>query len=51
MKMKRKGREYDYDYKLLILKGDIHLKLKSLSKQAKIPMGKMIDKLIEERSK
>ena len=44
--MKRNGREYEYDYKLLILKGDIHNRLKNLSQEVKIPMGKLIDKLI-----
>ena len=51
MKMKRNGREYDYDYKLLIIGGEIHKKLKALSKEEKMPMGKLIDKLIDERVK
>lgn len=47
MKLKRKGKEYNYDYKSIIIKGDYYRSLNKLSKQHKLPFGKMIGILIE----
>lgn len=47
MKLKRNGKNYDYDYKSIIIKGEYHRALLKLSKQHKLPFGKMIGILIE----
>lgn len=47
MKIIRQGKEYDYDYKTLLIKGEYHRALKSLSDKENKPMGQMILKLIE----
>jgi len=47
MKLKRNGKNYDYDYKGIILKGVYHRALQKLAKQHKQPLGKMIGILIE----
>lgn len=47
MRIVRQGKEYDYDYKTLLIKGDYHRALKSLSDKENKPMGQMIQKLIE----
>jgi hypothetical protein len=47
MKIVRKGREYDYDYKSIVVKGIYHNTLKNLSEKENIPMGKLIKKLVE----
>ena len=47
MKLKRNGREYDYDYSTIIVKGEYHRALKSLSEKENVPMGKLIKKLVE----
>ena len=47
MRIVRKGKEYDYDYSTMVIKGEYHRSLKSLSEKEKIPMGKMIKKLVD----
>lgn len=47
MKIVRQGKQYEYDYNTIIVKGEYHRQLLSLSKKEKLPMGKMIMKLIE----
>jgi hypothetical protein len=47
MKLKRNGKNYDYDYKTIIIKGQYHRALEKISKQHKQPFGKMIGILIE----
>jgi hypothetical protein len=47
MKMIRQGKEYDYDYKQILVKGKYHKSLQTLSKKEDLPMGKMIQKLVE----
>lgn len=44
--MKRNGKSFEYDYKTLFLHGKHHRALKELSEKEKIPMGKLITKLI-----
>jgi hypothetical protein len=47
MKITRLGKKYEYDYMTLLIKGEYHRKLKSLSEIENLPMGKMISKLVE----
>ena len=47
MKIKRNGKEYDYEYKLVMLNGRHYKRLKDLSDKEKMPMGKLIMKLID----
>jgi hypothetical protein len=47
MKLKRNGRDYEYDYLTIVVKGEYHRALKSLSEKENIPMGKLIKKLVE----
>jgi predicted DNA-binding ribbon-helix-helix protein len=47
MKVRRDGKEHDYDYTLVHMKGDLHKKLKSLATDEKITMTKLIAKAIE----
>lgn len=47
MKITRQGRKYNYDYQNIIVQGSLHRSLKNLSQIEELPMGKMIQKLIE----
>jgi predicted transcriptional regulator len=47
MKVRRAGKEHDYDYALVHMKGDLHKKLKSLATKEQITMTKLIAKAIE----
>ena len=47
MKIIRQGKNYEYDYKTLVLKGKYHRQLKKLSELENIPMGRLISKLVE----
>lgn len=47
MKLKRNGKDYEYDYLTIIVKGEYHRALKSLSEKENIPMGKLIKKLVD----
>jgi hypothetical protein len=48
MKMIRNGREYDYDYKTMLLRGDTHQKLKIESAKRKMKMTQLIDKMLDD---
>ena len=48
MKIKRQGKEYNYDYKHLIIKSEYYTNLQKLAKKHDLPMGRMINKLVEE---
>ena len=48
MKLKRNGKEYDYDYKNIVLKGLYYKRLKKLADEHNLPLGKMINKLVED---
>ncbi len=45
--MKRNGREYDYDYKQIILKGATHNKLKIAASKKGMKMAGFIKHLLE----
>lgn len=47
MKLKRNGKEYNYDYHNIIIKGLYYKKVKQLADKHKLPIGKMINKLVE----
>jgi hypothetical protein len=47
MKMIRNGREYDYDYKQIILKGSTHKKLKTAADKKGMKMAGFIKHLLE----
>ena len=47
MKIKRLGKDYDYDYKSIIMKGDYYRALKKLANKENKPLGKMISILVE----
>ena len=47
MKIKRLGKEYNYDYKTILMKGEDYQALHKLAKQNKQPLGKMIGILVE----
>ena len=47
MKLKRNGKRYDYDYKSIIMKGEYFRDLERISKQHKLPFGKMISILVK----
>jgi len=47
MKLKRLGKEYDYDYKMVIMKGDYHKALKELAIKENKSLGKMISILVK----
>jgi hypothetical protein len=47
MKLKRNGKDYDYDYKSIIMKGEYFRALKELSIKEKKPLGKMISILVK----
>jgi len=48
MKIVRDGREYDYDYKFLYVKGSTHKKIKGLAQRNNLSIGAMIDKMLED---
>jgi hypothetical protein len=47
MKLKRLGKEYDYDYKMVVMKGEYHTALKQLADKENQPLGKMISILVK----
>jgi predicted DNA-binding ribbon-helix-helix protein len=47
MKIVRKGKEYDYDYKTIYLQGNQHRPLKELAEKHNMSIGRMIMKLIK----
>ena len=47
MKITRQGKKYEYDYKQILVKGKYHKSLQNLSKKEELPMGEMIQKLVE----
>jgi hypothetical protein len=47
MKMVRNGRQYDYDYKTILLKGETHNKLKKESEKRGVKMTQLIDKMLD----
>lgn len=47
MKLKRNGKDYEYDYNTIVIKGEYHRALKSVCEREELPMGKMIQKLVE----
>jgi hypothetical protein len=47
MKIKRLGKDYDYDYKSIIMKGEYFRALKELSIKENKPLGKMISILVK----
>jgi hypothetical protein len=47
MKCVRKGREYEYPYKTIVIKEKYHKSLKGLSDKENIPMGILIKKLVD----
>lgn len=47
MKITRQGKKYEYDYKQILIKGKYHRSLQTLSQKEDLPMGKMIQKLVE----
>jgi hypothetical protein len=51
MRIVRKGKEYDYDYKTVYLHGKQHRPLQDLAKKHKVSMGEMIIKLIRNYEK
>ena len=48
MKIVRMGKEYDYDYKFLYVKGSTHKKIKGLAQSHNLSIGAMIDKMLED---
>ena len=47
MKIKRLGKEYEYDYKMIIMKGEHYSALKKLATKENKPLGKMISILVK----
>ena len=47
MRIVRQGKEYEYDYKTILIKGEYYNALKEVSQKENTPMGKMIKKLIQ----
>ena len=47
MKIKRLGKKYDYDYKMIVMKGEYHKLLKDLAEKENKPLGKMISILVK----
>ena len=47
MKIKRLGKQYDYDYKMVVMKGEYHTALKQLADKENQPLGKMISILVK----
>jgi hypothetical protein len=47
MKLKRNGKEYDYDYSAVVMKGEYYRALQKLAKEHKLPLGKMIGILVK----
>lgn len=53
MKVKAKNNPekfYEYNYKTLFLKEDVHERLKEVSRKENLSMSKLIDKLINEKT-
>lgn len=48
MKIKRYGKEYDYDYMTMYMPGRIHRKLKKFAQNDKLTMVKMLDKILKD---
>jgi hypothetical protein len=51
MKIKRNGKEYDYDYKTIYLHGNQHRPLQQIAKKHNLSIGQMIIKLIKHYEK
>jgi len=47
MRIVRMGKEYDYDYTTIHIKKEHHQTLKQISVRERIPMGKLILKMID----
>jgi len=47
MKVKRLGKEYEYEYKTILVYERNHRKLMKISKENKLSMNKMLTKLLE----
>lgn len=47
MKIKRKGKEYEYEYKTILIYARNHRKLREISNENKVSMNKMLNKLFE----
>ncbi len=47
MKLKRNGKEYEYDYQTIVIKGEYHRALRGICDKEELPMGRMIKKLVE----
>lgn len=48
MRIVRLGKEYDYDYATIHIKGEIKEELQVLCKEHSLPMGEMIRKMVRE---
>ena len=46
MKVRMKNRTYEYDYKLVLIKPDVHQQFKSRAKQDKLTMSQYLEKLL-----
>ena len=47
MKIKRNGKEYDYDYMTMYVPGKLHRRLKKLSTTERLTLVKMLDKVLK----
>lgn len=47
MRIVRNGKEYDYDYKTILIKGDTHEKLRSEAEKRGIKMTRLINQMLE----
>jgi galactose-1-phosphate uridylyltransferase len=47
MKVRRLGKEYEYEYKTILIYERNHRKLMRISKENKLSMNKMLTKLLE----
>jgi hypothetical protein len=47
MKLKRLGKEYEYEYKTILIYERNHRKLMKIAKENKTSMNKMLTKLLE----
>ena len=47
MKLKRLGKEYEYEYKTILIYERNHRKLMEIAKNNKLSMNKMLTKLLE----
>jgi predicted HicB family RNase H-like nuclease len=53
MKIKRKtddGKKFEYEYKIVYLKEDIHKELKFRASQEKMTINKLVEKLLNQKT-